>query len=64
VAPLTRRSLELVLVAVFIAGAVFALQGMRFLPSRIMYGRPEWIVIGALMVVGAAVALWRMRRQP
>ncbi len=51
-------------VAVFcvLAGAVFALQGLRVLPSTVMYGKPEWIVIGGIMVAGgvAAVAwLWR-----
>jgi len=46
-----------------LAGGVFFLQGMRVLPSRLMYGRPEWVVIGAVMViVGAALALFVNRR--
>ena len=46
-----------------LAGGVFFLQGIRVLPSRLMYGRPEWVVIGAVMVVaGAALALVVNRR--
>jgi hypothetical protein len=49
---------------VFLAGSVFLLQGLRFLPSRLMYGKPEWVVIGAIMVVaGAAVAVVVNRRE-
>ena len=57
-----RRIEQVVAIAVAIAGAVFALQGLQLLPSRIMYGRSEWIVIGVVMVVLAAIALWRLRR--
>lgn len=35
-----------------LAGGVFFLQGMSVLPSRLMYGRPEWVIIGAVVVVG------------
>ena len=41
-----------------LAGGVFFLQGMRVLPSQVMYGKPEWIVIGAgMVVVGAAMGI-------
>jgi NADH:ubiquinone oxidoreductase subunit 6 (subunit J) len=50
-------------VAMVLAGSVFALQGLRLLPSRVMYGKPEWIVIGAIMVVVgvglSVVTYWR-----
>jgi hypothetical protein len=41
---------------IILSGALFALQGLSLLPSRVMYGRPEWVIIGAVMVV-AGVAL-------
>ena len=56
-----RRVTQLLAVAVLPAGIVFALQGLSLLPSRIMYGRPEWIVIGAAMVTVSGVLLWRSR---
>ena len=47
----------------FLAGSVFLLQGLRFLPSRVMYGRPEWVVIGAIMIIaGAGLAVIVNRR--
>ncbi len=47
-----------------LAGGVFFLQGMRILPSQVMYGKPEWIVIGAgMVVVGAAMGIVTRRRQ-
>jgi multidrug transporter EmrE-like cation transporter len=58
-----RQVAQLVAIVVLLAGAVFALQGLRVLPSRIMYGRPEWIVIGTVMIVVAGMVLWRMRRE-
>ena len=48
---------------VVLAGAVFLLQGLRFLPSALMYGKPEWVIIGTVMIVAAAVlAVWAARR--
>lgn len=45
-----------------IAGAISLLQGMRVLPSQVMYGKPEWIAIGAGMVVVGAVPILLQRR--
>jgi hypothetical protein len=46
-------------VVIILSGALFALQGLSLLPSRVMYGQPEWVVIGGLMVIlGAALAVW------
>lgn len=53
------RLLRPIAVLTLIAGAVFALQGLRLLPSPLMHGRPEWVVIGAAMVAGALVLLLR-----
>jgi hypothetical protein len=47
-----------VAILVLIGGAVFALQGLRVLPSAVMYGKPEWIWIGGAMIVASLVALW------
>ena len=41
----------IVSIVLILAGAVFALQGLRLLPSHVMYGKAEWIVIGAAMVI-------------
>jgi hypothetical protein len=52
-----------VAIVLILAGAVFALQGLRLLPSQVMYGRAEWIVIGAVMViVGIALAAYTRSR--
>jgi hypothetical protein len=59
---------NLIAILLILAGAVFALQGLRVLPSAVMYGKPEWVVIGAAMVVlGGMIVLWarlRSRRKP
>ncbi|MBI3741937.1 MAG: hypothetical protein HY257_09310 [Chloroflexi bacterium] len=38
------------------AGGIFFLQGLRVLPSPLMYGKIEWVVIGGAMV-GAGLLL-------
>jgi uncharacterized membrane protein HdeD (DUF308 family) len=43
--------LNVVGVLLILAGGVFFLQGIRILPSPLMYGKTEWVVIGAIMVV-------------
>lgn len=46
-----------------LSGALFALQGLRLLPSQVMYGKPEWIVIGAILVIaGIALAAYTRNR--
>ena len=55
---LSRRDRVLIL-----AGGVFALQGLSLLPSRVMFGRQEWVVIGAAMVVvGVALGVLTLAR--
>jgi hypothetical protein len=54
--------LYIVSVILILAGGVFALQGMSLLPSRVMYGKPEWIVIGAGMIIVGAVIIFSQRR--
>lgn len=59
---LRARAIQLVAVLVGIAGVLFTLQGLQLLPSRLMYGRPEWVAIGAVMVAVSAVVLWWMTK--
>jgi hypothetical protein len=49
-------------VLIILSGAVFALQGLSFLPSRVMYGRQEWVVIGGAMVLAGAALIFFTRR--
>ena len=44
-------------VLLLLVGGTFALQGFNLLPGSYMTGRPEWAVIGSLMVL-AALALF------
>ena len=59
--------LYVVSVILIVAGGVFFLQGIRILPSALMYGKTEWAVIGAGMVGGgaalAAFENWRGARR-
>lgn len=57
-----KRILYAVSVILILAGGVFALQGMALLPSRVMYGKPEWIVIGAVMVIVGVAIIYEQRR--
>jgi hypothetical protein len=52
--PLARLILAVLLLLV---GGTFALQGFNLLPGSYMTGRPEWAIIGSLMVL-AALALF------
>jgi hypothetical protein len=53
-------------VLIIVSGALFALQGLSLLPSRVMFGRQEWVVIGGVMVISglalAAFVTLRARR--
>ena len=49
-------------IIIMLSGAVFALQGLRFLPSQVMYGRQEWVVIGGAMVLAGAALIFFARR--
>ncbi len=52
----------IVSVILILAGGIFFLQGMRLLPSQVMYGKPEWVVIGAgMVIVGAAIIFFQRR---
>ena len=58
-----KRGVQIVAGILIFAGGIFFLQGMRVLPSVLMYGKPEWIVIGAGMVVaGGAMLVIQNRR--
>ena len=52
-------------ILLILAGGTFALQGLNLLPgSSAMNGRPEWVVIGAAMVVAGVAALVAASRRP
>ena len=56
-----RWILNIIALVLVLAGAVFALQGLRVLPSAVMYGKAEWVVIGAAMViVGIALGVYTL----
>ncbi len=55
--------LYVVSVILILSGGLFTLQGLSLVPSRVMYGKPEWVVIGgAMVVIGAALAVFVNRR--
>jgi hypothetical protein len=43
-------------------GLIFFGQGLGWIPGSYMTGDPTWAVVGAAMVVIAAVLFWRGRR--
>jgi hypothetical protein len=48
-----------------LVGGIFALQGAGFLPSEVMHGKLEWLVIGVVMVaVGLFLGYRGLGRQP
>ena len=60
-----RWILNIIALVLVLAGAVFALQGLRVLPSAVMYGKPEWVVIGvAMAVVGITLGAYARTRVP
>jgi len=58
-----KKSLYVVAAILILAGGIFFLQGIRVLPSALMYGKTEWVIIGAIMiVVGVALGVIVRRR--
>jgi hypothetical protein len=61
---------RVVAVVLLLAGATFFFQGIGALPGSFMTGRPEWAVIGAALVLVAALlvgwtaGLFRADRRP
>ncbi|HEV1997634.1 MAG TPA: hypothetical protein VGR61_05845 [Candidatus Dormibacteraeota bacterium] len=51
-------------VLLILIGGVFALQGAGFLPSAVMHGKPEWLVIGLVMVIAGLFLGFRARPRP
>ena len=55
--------LLIVAVLLILSGGIFFLQGLRFLPSQLMYGRSEWVYIGgAMMIIGVALIALAYRK--
>ena len=44
-------------VLIILSGGLFALQGLGFIQSQVMYRHPEWVVIGGVMVLAGAVLI-------
>ena len=51
-------------ILLILVGGIFALQGAGFLPSAVMHGKPEWLVIGLVMVIAGLFLGYRGRRRP
>ena len=45
-----------------LVGVVFLGQGLGYIGGSSMTGSSFWAVVGALLLVGAAVVAWRTRR--
>jgi LPXTG-motif cell wall-anchored protein len=60
------RPFSLLLAALLLLpGLIFTLQGLNILPGSFMTGRPEWAVIGGLMLLaGLALLVLPRRRAP
>ena len=52
-----RPAMTAVALLALLSGAVFALQGLRVLPSQVMYGDPKWVVIGVAMILASLFVL-------
>lgn len=49
-------------ILIFLAGAVWFLQGVNVLPGSYMTGDPRWAINGAVaMLIGIALAFWGIR---
>jgi hypothetical protein len=46
-----RLPLVIPAVLLILLGGIFALQGAGLLPGAAMHGKPEWLVIGLVMVI-------------
>ena len=60
-----RTGLGVVGVLVLLAGAVFAGQGLGYIPGSVMTGDMKWFWIGSVMViVGLALGFFGFMRRP
>ncbi len=58
-----RQTVAVISVLVFLAGLVWALQGMNILPGSFMSGNPQWTINGAIAMVIGAGLFWFSRRK-
>jgi hypothetical protein len=59
-----RLPLVLPAVLLILVGGIFALQGGGLLPGAVMHGKPEWLVIGVVMVIAGLFLGYRGRVRP
>jgi hypothetical protein len=51
-------------ILMILTGAIWLAQGMRLLPSQVMYGSPFWGTLGGiLLLAGLALAYWGFIRR-
>jgi hypothetical protein len=54
---------QIIGILLFLAGAVWFLQGINILPGSYMSGNPQWVINGAgSMLIGAASFWWGRRK--
>jgi hypothetical protein len=58
-----KTALKVISVVVFLAGAVWFLQGINVLPGSFMTGDPQWAINGAIMMVVAGGLFWFTNRK-
>jgi hypothetical protein len=59
-----RIALNVLGVALVLAGGVFFLQGINILPGSFMTGDPQWAINGGVMVAaGIGLLVWANRRK-
>jgi hypothetical protein len=58
-----KTALNILATLIFLAGLVWFLQGINFLPGSFMTGDPQWAINGALMMVVALVIFFVANRR-
>jgi hypothetical protein len=58
-----KSGVNVIAVLVILAGGVFFLQGINVLPGSSMTGQIQWAIIGGVMVIAGAGALWYANRR-
>jgi hypothetical protein len=59
-----KSAAQIIGILLFLAGAVWFLQGINILPGSFMTGNPQWAFNGGIgMIVGAALFWWGRRKK-
>jgi len=58
-----KTGMKVLSILIFLAGGVWFLQGINFLPGSFMTGDPQWAINGAItMLVGGGMFLFANRK--